>query len=60
MEMLCEVQDRVENLIESRYEIDSPWQTLTITDNMSLLLFQIHSRANCRVGPTEFFNKKKT
>ena len=50
MEMFCEVQERVENLIESRCERDSPRHTLTITENLSLLLSQIHSRANCRVG----------
>ena len=58
MEMLCEVQDRVENLIESRCEIDSPWHPLTITEKLSLLLFQIHSRANCRVGVLLNFSTK--
>ena len=58
MEMLCEVQDRVENLNESRCEIDSPWRPLTITEKLSLLLFQIHSRANWRVGVLLNFSTK--
>ena len=50
MESLCEIQDKVENFIENKLELDSPWHTLTVFEKLSLVLFQIHSRANCRVG----------
>lgn len=50
MEILVEAQDLVENFINQRIEIDSPWHQLTLQEKLSLLLFQIHSRANCRVG----------
>ena len=58
MEMLCEVQDLVENFIDSRCEIDSQWHKLTVKEKLSLLLFQIHSRANCRVGTLLNFTVK--
>ena len=46
MEILYEAQNMVEKFIEEYY-----W-TLngTVHEKLSLLLFQIHSRANCRVG----------
>ena len=49
MEILCEAQDMVEKFIEERIILDSKWHTLTVHEKLSLLLFQIHSRANCRV-----------
>ena len=48
--MLCETQDLVEDVIEKRYELDSPWHRLSVQEKLSLLLFQVHSRANCRLG----------
>ena len=50
MESLCEIQDKVETFIENKLELDSRWHTLTVFEKLSLMLFQIHSRANCRVG----------
>ena len=50
MEILCEAQDLVENFIEERILLDSKRNSLTVHEKLSLLLFQIHSRANCRVG----------
>ena len=50
MEILCEAQDMVEKFIEERILLDSKWHSLTVHEKLSLLLFQIHSRANCRVG----------
>ena len=50
MEILCETQDLVEDLIEKRFDLDSQWHTLSVQEKLSLLLFQIHSRANCRLG----------
>ena len=50
MELLCEIQDRVEDLIENKLELDSPWNTLTVFEKLSLMFFQITSQANCRVG----------
>ena len=49
MEIFCEAQDIVEKFIEQRILLDSKWHSLTVQEKLSLLLFQIHSRANCRV-----------
>ena len=49
-EILCEAQNMVEKFIEERILLDSKWHSLTVHEKLSLLLFQIHSRANCRVG----------
>ena len=35
MKKLCETQDLVEDVIEKRYEIDSPWHTLTVQGKLS-------------------------
>ena len=50
MDILCEAQDLVENFIESKVLLDSQWHQLKVQEKLALLLFQIHSRANCRVG----------
>ena len=50
MDVLCEAQDLVENFIESKVLLDSQWHQLQVQEKLALILFQIHSRANCRVG----------
>ena len=50
MSILCETQDLVEKFIEDRGILDSPWRNLSLQEKFGLMLFQIHSRANCRVG----------
>ena len=50
MKRLCEAQDLVKSFINSRLELDSEWHQLSLHEKFSLLLFQFHSRANCRVG----------
>ena len=50
MSILCETQDLVENVIEVRGLLYSLWRTLSLQEKFGLMLFQIHSRANCRVG----------
>ena len=50
MSILCETQDLVEKFIEDRGLLDSLWRTLSLQEEIGLMLFQIHSRANCRVG----------
>ena len=40
----------IEKFIEERILLDSKWHSLTVHEKLSLLSFQIHSRANCRVG----------
>ena len=50
MDILCEAHDLVENFIESKVLLDSQWHQLKVQEKLALLLFQIHSRANCRVG----------
>ena len=47
---LCETQDLVEKFTEDRGLLDSPWRNLSLQEKFGLMLFQIHSRANCRVG----------
>ena len=50
MEILCEAQDFVGKFIEGTILSDCKWHSLTVHEKLSLLLFQIHSRANCRNG----------
>ena len=50
MAILCETQDLVEKFIADRELLDSPWNSLSLQEKFALMLFQIHSRANCRVG----------
>ena len=47
---MCDVQEKVEKVIDEGGLLDSQWLSLTLQEKLALLLFQIHSRANCRVG----------
>ena len=50
MQQMAEMQLKVDQLFDQKWEIDSLWHTLSIEAKLSVLLFKIHSRSNCRVG----------